>query len=811
MPAKRSGFRLNNPPLRSRTGVRGPSTLVVLTALGLASTGCGAPVDPVSQAQALGAGSQALTIDASLQPVVFQGTASCQERGAEDLSEQECVFFAAELGLSFRTDEASTGACQSFSAEEIVYGASPDPSHSLLCKNEVTPSICENGRFNPDPNKYYTILSPKESPAAPPGNQARFIAAPHRFVPSVNGREPLVLTGADPLRYEYSGLDVDQESLVPSDGRLHFRFRANGEGYDIINRATGLTVQSAVHVDRSTNGFGGGDLGSDGEVLMLDVRTNGEAPAFAIECQGSRVVIRQGDKVVFDDPITAESVPEGSVHGASPTAVTAPFVFTEAGSQIKVTGRTPCMNKKKSCGVDTEEESFEQLHRHLCGSIFRQKHDLLCTRTVASQPLPEPIAAGWIVQEVQEFSRAAQTSIDPVQVERITLAANAVAKRGARFELGSAALGRASEVVQGSSPLTKAALAIGSQFLGSFGAGSTLFGSGGSTQLDSLVDDVNQSLENLAADIARYTQQLIAAEVAQNSIDQLEEVLRIGHDRFLKDYLRQKSGAISSFDDSLADSVEVPDDSVGLRVSVSEAEKLDDAAIAYEDGVRTFFGTDFENPELRTVLRAEGSLELLKFAIAQQLTMKAEATLLESMDNPSSCSRLADVDFTIPRVAETFRGMLIDSVAAVRAHGEQLLRESYVGPVSSSNLEDAVAEYQFDVTHFSYRIAEQLVFLEEIFEQTVADCERLRDPASDFRAAFSADTITLVEDDAAGDQSELLDPATDSDADGLSDIDELSRYATDRLEPDTDGDGVSDFDEVEQGTNPLVADSGSQG
>ena len=45
----------------------------------------------------------------------------------------------------------------------------------------------------------------------------------------------------------------------------------------------------------------------------------------------------------------------------------------------------------------------------------------------------------------------------------------------------------------------------------------------------------------------------------------------------------------------------------------------------------------------------------------------------------------------------------------------------------------------------------------------------------------------------------------DSDADGLSDLSELSEHNTDPTLPDTDGGGVSDSDEVAAGGDPLAA------
>jgi hypothetical protein len=49
----------------------------------------------------------------------------------------------------------------------------------------------------------------------------------------------------------------------------------------------------------------------------------------------------------------------------------------------------------------------------------------------------------------------------------------------------------------------------------------------------------------------------------------------------------------------------------------------------------------------------------------------------------------------------------------------------------------------------------------------------------------------------------MVVPAIDSDADGLSDADEISIYSTDPLNADTDGDGAADGLEVAYGSDPL--------
>jgi hypothetical protein len=51
----------------------------------------------------------------------------------------------------------------------------------------------------------------------------------------------------------------------------------------------------------------------------------------------------------------------------------------------------------------------------------------------------------------------------------------------------------------------------------------------------------------------------------------------------------------------------------------------------------------------------------------------------------------------------------------------------------------------------------------------------------------------------------------DTDGDGLSDGEEVKKYGTNPLEPDTDGDGLSDGKEVKAGSNPLKTDTDGDG
>ncbi len=58
----------------------------------------------------------------------------------------------------------------------------------------------------------------------------------------------------------------------------------------------------------------------------------------------------------------------------------------------------------------------------------------------------------------------------------------------------------------------------------------------------------------------------------------------------------------------------------------------------------------------------------------------------------------------------------------------------------------------------------------------------------------------------------LLSNGVDSDADGLTDLEELDTYGTEPVNPDTDGDALSDAEELNIfGLNPLLADSNTNG
>ena len=70
------------------------------------------------------------------------------------------------------------------------------------------------------------------------------------------------------------------------------------------------------------------------------------------------------------------------------------------------------------------------------------------------------------------------------------------------------------------------------------------------------------------------------------------------------------------------------------------------------------------------------------------------------------------------------------------------------------------------------------------------------------------DGLTDELETALGTDSSLAD----SDADGVSDSDEIDFYGTDALDPDTDADGLDDAEELlTHGTNPFLVDTDGDG
>ncbi len=91
-------------------------------------------------------------------------------------------------------------------------------------------------------------------------------------------------------------------------------------------------------------------------------------------------------------------------------------------------------------------------------------------------------------------------------------------------------------------------------------------------------------------------------------------------------------------------------------------------------------------------------------------------------------------------------------------------------------------------------------------DQADADGDKIGD-ACDEQAPVDSDSDGLTDDE----ETKLgTDPkAADSDADSLSDGDEVNTYKTDPLKADTDGDGMNDGDEIAAGRDPLKAEQAS--
>lgn len=73
------------------------------------------------------------------------------------------------------------------------------------------------------------------------------------------------------------------------------------------------------------------------------------------------------------------------------------------------------------------------------------------------------------------------------------------------------------------------------------------------------------------------------------------------------------------------------------------------------------------------------------------------------------------------------------------------------------------------------------------------------------------DTYTWMADDAAQLDIAVVDAGTDTDSDGLTDLDERCEIGTDHLDEDTDGDGLIDSDELDADTDPFDADTDDDG
>ncbi len=105
---------------------------------------------------------------------------------------------------------------------------------------------------------------------------------------------------------------------------------------------------------------------------------------------------------------------------------------------------------------------------------------------------------------------------------------------------------------------------------------------------------------------------------------------------------------------------------------------------------------------------------------------------------------------------------------------------------------------------------EPVFFLPELPTIPTIDSREVPIPSQDVGFSPSSAPVALPIDtdgDGLTDEQEanaLTDPkVTDTDADTLSDADEIKKYRTDPLKKDSDGDGYTDAQEIENGYNPV--------
>ena len=171
----------------------------------------------------------------------------------------------------------------------------------------------------------------------------------------------------------------------------------------------------------------------------------------------------------------------------------------------------------------------------------------------------------------------------------------------------------------------------------------------------------------------------------------------------------------------------------------------------------------------------------------------------------------------ITSLSSSFAGT---SAASPHVAGAAALLLSANSNLTTVQLRDSLISTSHDVntTGFDYRTGYGRISLdadEDGFNHDDDNCPLISNASqSDIDGDGLGDAC---DDDIDGDgltnsQEDLLgtDPlVADTDSDGLADGEEVDLYGTNPLNPDTDGDGLADGEEVEvYGTNPLTSDTG---
>ena len=374
---------------------------------------------------------------------------------------------------------------------------------------------------------------------------------------------------------------------------------------------------------------------------------------------------------------------------------------------------------------------FRQTSRSLCGP-FNVNHRLTCEKTVGV-PVSMHVRQGWYIEEVTDYSRAVRFDAAPVSVDPL-VSASQVSSSVATFGLtGFDKLGSAQSTVffnnvtatKGSGPLFGAMFSIGLNAAVQFSPlGELEVFSRPTMSVDDLAAHIDAALVQLTADIEAQTRELVANGLSEENARQLSAALSERRRQLYTEFpiLRQSRMDIADDAQRRAEISALADDLFAkageLMVDINVA--LPETTTPTEDDVR----------------RAHFALSIAKLAAVEEMVLMAEGILLEAYSLPEfSCEAIVESRPLAIR-SQLLRARLQDAVDALVAYGSVRGREGLDRRVSED-----VDEFEFDARRFSYPIAAEVAFIEEIVDDTLAKCHRLRDPLDPFRSHFETNTM----------------------------------------------------------------------
>ncbi|MEM9692063.1 MAG: VCBS repeat-containing protein [Myxococcota bacterium] len=569
-----------------------------------------------------------------------------------------------------------------------------------VCNDEVTTTpVCNDGAFEPDPHKYFTIRSAN----------GRYI----RSTSDTGSRSGTILLTRRPgdarEPYEQPGRDYDYNATVsPSDIRLHWRFEESPQGVSVINRRTGQRlsvgpVPSGHHYD------------TDGDVLT----SSSAGSPWTATCRGAQVLL----ETAGGSPLDAGGLLRDNGRTLN---IALPLVFTEPQSPGFERLGSKCFRKSRSC-TSTFGSEYVRTDRKLCGT-FHDLHALQCTRTVDA-PLSMHVPQGWYIEEVHTYSRAASFDPAPITVDPLT-SPSAVASSLASF--GESTLGtfgaasvtvltNATTFAKGSGPLYGAMFAIGLnaafEFLPAFGVG--IFDR--PDPVDLLAEAVSDALQQLSVDLTAQTEVMIDNGLAQESARALDARMSLRRLEFYTLYPDRKENrlALDSNFQTLSLANEVFGNASEFRVDIEEA-----------------FPNLGPSPSELDLRRAHFALDTAKLATTEQMIMLAEGVLVEALgEDGLTCDQIV-----FDRGLQFFADF---SAAKLEGAVDELVK--YGRSSAAHRLSMSKDEFEFDARNFSYPIQPQLEFFRRIVAETKSKCRLLRDPQSSFRQHFIDNTPMPLE------------------------------------------------------------------